>query len=68
MSEIKKLEITSVKIDNVCLQSYPCQHSVIVYEGPYLSRIFTDGRNIARDYWNFLTEKEKNHFGKYKIE
>jgi hypothetical protein len=67
MSEIENLEITSVEISDECLKSYPCQHSVIVHRGPYSSRIFTNGRSITRDYWNFLTEKDKKHFREYLV-
>jgi hypothetical protein len=58
-------EITSVQIDNFCNESYPCKHSIIIHRGLSIEKSFENGRSIARDYWNFLTEEWKKHFEEY---
>jgi len=59
----------SIIIDSMCLTSYPCKHRVQRNNNIFIDHIkggeLMSGDVIAQKYWNYLTEKQKDHFGIY---
>lgn len=63
----KEKRIVKVDLGEICLQSYPCQHSItITYEDGTTVVEHVNGRKIYEKYYNFLSDKEKTHVIVYK--
>lgn len=64
----------NIIIDSMCLTSYPCKHNVtyndnsikwgLQIDSKYRTELMS-GDIIAKNYWKYLTDKQKNHFGIY---
>jgi hypothetical protein len=62
----RKKEIASVKPSSSCAESYPCQHSLTIkYKDGTTENGWSNGREIAKKYFNYLSEGQKKHFAKY---
>ena len=59
---IKDYDLTTIEISHTCLQSNPCKHDVII--SGIKSKM--SGKQITNKYWDYLDEKQKRHFEKYK--
>lgn len=59
---IKDYDLSTIEISHTCLQSNPCKHDVII--SGIKSKM--SGKQIANKYWEYLDEKQKRHFEKYK--
>ena len=66
----EKYYLKSFHIMSLCLESYPCQHECIltynnIMGGERVTKTLK-GDYIANEYWDYLTEAGKIHFGKFK--
>jgi hypothetical protein len=59
---IKDIDVSTIVISHICLQSNPCKHDVTI--SGIKSKMY--GKQIANKYWEYLDEKQKRHFEKYK--
>lgn len=59
-------EIVSVEPSSSCAESYPCQHTLTIkYKDGTTEETGSNGRDIAKKYFNYLNENNKNHFSVY---
>lgn len=57
--------IQSVKVSEMCMETYPCQHFVVI--------TYTDGTTEEKtlmaptvaSYWKFLDENSRRHFSEF---
>ncbi len=58
------MEVVACDIGNMCMESYPCQHSCcITYVNETSEIICLSGWDLVTDkYWKLLNDNDKSHF------
>ena len=55
-----------VSVDTICYMTYPCKHECTFIVGGKEVKQLYSGDDIANNYWESLSDKEKEHFGCYR--
>ena len=51
-----------VSVDTICYMTYPCKHECTFTVGGNEVKQLYSGDDIANNYWDSLSDKEKEHF------